>query len=248
MSDPVSILTPTYGRTALLGELVESFCRRREPAELVIINDCPLQTLTCRVPGVTLFNVPPIATFGAKRHLLTQCAKHDLMCVWDDDDIYLPGFLTALLGKLRTDEPAARLRHMWRWDGSALKIGSSGMQHATVFRRSAYANAGPWPALPAGEADATFWAHVSRNGWFRGRHHHEADGHLEAIYRAEPSRPQMEGNGKFASEAAYKAAMDQRIAAGLEPVGEIEIIPQWSRDWSALARDARNAGGKAVIE
>lgn len=244
MSPPVSILVPTYARTQMLGEIVESYMQRGEPAELVILNDCPLQTLTCAAPGVRVYNHAPLATFGEKRHRLTQLASYDLLCVWDDDDIYLPQFLSDLLPKLRDDEPAARLRHMWKWDGNALSPMSAGTQHASVFRRKAY-NLNPWPSLPADSADLVFWRAAAMAGWFRGRHHHEADGHLDCIYRTEP-HPQMEGSGILLSEAAYKAAADARIHSGEEPAGTVEIVPRWSRDWTRMANDA-TAGGKVAF-
>lgn len=245
----VSILIPTYARTAYLAEQVESFRRRvyQGEAELLILNDCPLQRLTCAVPGVRVFNSFRLPNFGTKRHTLVQLAQHELLCVQDDDDVMLPRFLSALIPKLRDGEPAARLTNLWRWNGVELRDGPSGMQHSSVFRRSAYREPVVWRDLPSDEADTAFWREALRHRWFSGEHHHVPDGHREVIYRADPDRLHLEVGGLALSEQEYRNRMDARIQAGEEPGGDIEIIPAWSRDWQELASTA-DAGGKAVIE
>lgn len=243
MTPGVSILIPTYARTTHLCEQVESFRRRmyQGDAELVILNDCPLQTLSCDVPGVRIVNTSTFPNFGAKRHALTRYASHELWCVQDDDDIMLPRFLPAVIGKLRDGEPAARLTNMWRWDGVGLTTTQSSLQHSTVFRRSAYIEPVVWRDLPSNEADIVFWREAVAHGWFMGLHHHVPDGHREVIYRADANRLHLEVGGLWLTEQEYRAQMDARILAGDEPGGAIDIEPNWSRDWQALA-DAADAG------
>ncbi len=239
----VSILVPTFGRTQLLGEVVQSFLAQtyQGPMELVIVNDCPLQTLVSNVHEesgrlVRVVNFPNAFHFGTKRHLLTDLAGYELMCWWDDDDVYLPGFLAALMGKLRPGEPCARLRHMLSWNGDRLKRVSSAVQHAAVIRREAYRSLGGFCDLPAGEADQEFWTRAQLAGWYCGRHHHEADGHLLNIHRAEPDRIHMEGSiAPRISAAQWQAAQLSRIRLGLEPAGVVIINPQWSRPWQGMA-------------
>lgn len=241
MSPRVSILMPTYARTAMLAEQVESFRRRvyQGEAELIVLNDCPLQTLTCDVPGVHIINTSLFDSFGMKRHALTKFATGELWCVQDDDDIMLPRFLSALIPRLRAGEPAARLVDLWRWDGAILTSAPSGMQHSTVFRRSAYIEPVLWRDLPSTEADTQFWREALRHQWFTGDHHHVPDGHREVIYRADSDRLHLEfGNGRQLTEQEYRALMDARIQRGEEPTGTVDIEPCWSRDWQELANTA----------
>jgi hypothetical protein len=241
MSPTVSILMPTYARTALVAEQVESFRRRvyQGNAELVILNDCPLQTLTCDVPGVRVLNTSPFDHFGLKRHALTKYANGQLWCIQDDDDVMLPRFLSSLVPKLRDGEPAARLSHLWRWDGVQLISGPSGLQHSTIFRREAYIEPVVWRDLPSTEADTAFWLEALRHGWFTGDHHSMQDGHREVIYRADIDRLHLEvGNNRQLTEQEYRALMDARIQRGEEPTGVVDIEPCWSRDWQDMANVA----------
>lgn len=241
MNPRVSILMPTYARTVMLAEQVESFRRRvyQGEAELIVLNDCAQQTLTCDVPGVRIINTSTFDRFGMKRHALTHFATGDLWCVQDDDDIMLPRFLSSVVPRLREGEPAARLVNLWRWDGVQLLSGPSGLQHSTVFRRSAYIEPVVWRDLPSTEADTVFWLEALRHGWFTGDHHHVADGHREVIYRADSDRLHLEvGNNRQLSEQEYRALMDARIARGEEPSGVVDIEPNWSRDWQELANVA----------
>lgn len=90
---PVSCMCLTYGRPHVLEEAVESFLRQDYTGEkeLVVLNDLDCQTLHFEHPEVRMVNLPArFHTVGEKRNACAALARHDLLFVWDDDDIYLP--------------------------------------------------------------------------------------------------------------------------------------------------------------
>lgn len=90
---PVSCACMTYGRPRLLEEAIASFLQQDYPGpkELVVLNDYAQQFLVCDHPEVTIVNVPKrFRTVGEKMAALVALCAHDLIFVWDDDDIYLP--------------------------------------------------------------------------------------------------------------------------------------------------------------
>jgi glycosyltransferase involved in cell wall biosynthesis len=103
----VSCLMMTYNKPPkslwLVEEAIESFVRQTYPfKELIIVNDCPTQTLQLEkpIPGVVLVNLPRRChSLGEKANLCAALAKGDLLCRWDDDDIYLPWRLSLSVAK-----------------------------------------------------------------------------------------------------------------------------------------------------
>ncbi len=241
----VSIICPTYCRTNLLRELVQSFARQdyQGPLELLLVNDCPDQTLVCSVPGVRVWNAEPFADFGTKKNQAVRATSAPLLMVWDDDDLYLPGMVSALVAKLAAEEAidhrehaCAKTRSMFQWKGGdGLCRVSANYQHTALFRRSAFDASGGWLALEAGRADREFWARISPR-WFSGRWFHEPDGIWAAIHRADPGRPHMEGSDPPPlTERQFQELARARMRGGQEPTGHVIIEPAWSRDWAALA-------------
>lgn len=252
---PVSILVPTFARTALLCEVIECFRRfaYQGPMELVILNDCDRQTLVCDVPGVRVVNYgKPFDTFGAKVNTLYGYAAHEHLIRVDDDDLLLPAAVSALMTKLGTYDtlagkpsPMARFRKMLQWTGdlshagASMRVRSCSVHHGAVIRREAWRASGGLPLLAAGYPDVAFWERMTPQ-WIVGRWHHELDGHLLAIHRADPDRPHMEGADRASghpplSQSQWQRLMLGRIDAGLEPSGVVHLIPSWSRDWQAEA-------------
>lgn len=244
----VSILVPTFARTALLCEVVECFRRFQYdgPLELIILNDCDRQTLVCDVPGVRIVNAKPFGTFGAKVNALYGHASHEHLIRVDDDDLLLPDAVSALMTKLAmydqlagAPSPVARFRKMLQWTGERMNVRSCSIHHGAVIRREAWRASGGLPLLLAGYPDVAFWERMTPL-WIRGRWHHEQDGHLLAIHRADPDRPHMEGTDRETghpplSQAEWQAAQIARINIGQEPSGVVKLIPSWSRDWQAEA-------------
>lgn len=247
----VSVLVPTFARTGLLVEVIESLMRQdyHGPLELVVLNDNPEQRLTMdresRDIVVRIINArDTFRRFGLKRQALVEEAAYDLQCWWDDDDIYLPGFISALIAKRVDGDPATRLHRMLQWNGERLRVVASTIQHTAMVSRAAVNALGGIPDLPAGKADVAFWDNAYRHGFFNGERHHLPDGHLLAIHRAEPYRAhagRLEQGSHTEKEHRAQLLRDA-------PTGEVELIPSWSRDWVGMADDFQQASKCVTAE
>lgn len=90
---PVSCMCLTYGRPHVLEEAIESFLRQdyKGEKELLVLNDYADQTLHFDHPEVVVVNTGKrFKTVGEKRNASAALCSHDILFVWDDDDIYLP--------------------------------------------------------------------------------------------------------------------------------------------------------------
>ncbi len=126
MQPPISVLVPTYGRTRVLSECIQSFLQQQYDGlmEMIVLNDHPEQELVldpaaARVDRtVLLVNVAErIQDLGTKRNALVQMATHDLVTCWDDDDLYLSGALEALATlylRQTNGRRCARISHVWQ--------------------------------------------------------------------------------------------------------------------------------------
>ncbi|MBX3011291.1 MAG: glycosyltransferase family 2 protein [Caldilineaceae bacterium] len=89
----VSCICLTYGRPHVLEEAIYAFLQQDYAGrkELIILNDYAAQTLHFDHPEVQVFNCAKrFSTVGEKMNAAVALASHDLLFVWDDDDIYLP--------------------------------------------------------------------------------------------------------------------------------------------------------------
>ncbi len=107
----VSCLCPTYGRPECLEEAIHSFLIQDYlgEKELVIVNDLPSQKLIFDHPQVRIVNLPEeVGCLGRKFNLTAKAATGEVLCVWDDDDIFLPHRLSYSIERLKNG-----LFHTW---------------------------------------------------------------------------------------------------------------------------------------
>jgi len=100
----VSCYCSTYGRSHCLEESIECFLRQDYdgPKELVILNDYEHQELVFDHPDVKVFNLPyRITPLGAKFNATVALCSGDVLCCWEDDDIYLPSRITHSLDNMK---------------------------------------------------------------------------------------------------------------------------------------------------
>lgn len=234
MNPSVSILVCTYGRTAFLAECLESFARQEYDGvlELVVLNDCPLQTLHSITPGVRIVNASaPFPSYAAKRNAALALASHGLVCLWDDDDIYLPTFVATVVGKMQDGDKAARLSRLMKWDGRFAHIISGAQYHTAVFVANDIRAIGGWKEAPITDAD--FARRLVTYRFFHGVRLNADDGFPPlVVYRADPDRIHMEGGGAARlTREQYMDAMNRRIYDRKEPAGDVDVIAGWSKDW-----------------
>jgi hypothetical protein len=105
----VSVIIPTRNRPAMLRDALESVARQRYGRwEVLVVNDGGedvaqvLASLPAALGGrITLLNEPQARGAAAARNRALGAARGEVMAFLDDDDLYLPEHLAALVAQLR---------------------------------------------------------------------------------------------------------------------------------------------------
>jgi hypothetical protein len=162
-----SCVCPTFGRPPryqhLLEEAIASFLLQDYAGEkeLIVLNDCPGQTLVCDAPGVRIVNLPTrIATLGQKYNAMIELATGDVIFPWEDDDVSLPWRIRQGIEQLEALRATAMNRSMpavgeyWKppqvWFAQAGQAPSwrhavGVRHHAGVFTKDAWRRVGGYP-------------------------------------------------------------------------------------------------------
>lgn len=242
----VSCLCPTYNRVPawqhLLEEALESFVRQDYPLErreLVLLTDAPRQELVCTAAGVRIAHAPVrFASLGEKYNRLVELARGELLLPWEDDDISLPGRISQAVHRLG-DAPYWNPQRTWFLEAHRQRLHHDHLHgvchHAAIFRRSAWAAVGGYPAI-SGAQDQVM------------------DGRLKAL--APPPVPLADDpahwqylyrwgvspchlSGRAAHDAFYHELGAQPVAPG-----QFVLTPHWRADyagWCAAASAARRS-------
>jgi len=242
MSAPdVSCLCLTHGRPYLLAEAVESFRRQRLDgltAELLIVNDCAEQPLTCSLLGARVLNLPQqVPDLSDKFNLGIREARGKWIMFWDDDDISLPGRIADSVVRIG-DTLAYRPTLCWNWGcGEIRRMGQpllcAGMVLRSFVLECAMCTHGEyndrsmwdkiWPTRNVVQTTPTpsevhyiyRWAGI---GW-----HESGAGEMDSSVRA---------------EQFHRAAVDDpRFVAG-----PVDVRPVWNQDYVAMVRVATAQG------
>lgn len=237
------MLCPTFGRAPrylhLLNECVQSFVLQTYPhKEMVILNDCPQQTLVCDVPGVVIINAEKrYGTLGAKLNAIVEAASGDLLMPADDDDIWLPHRISQGVEAIGEHDYWNPQRTWYVpmdqygrpnpiWDHN------HGICHnASIFRKSAWEKVGGYPDI-SGPQDAMMdqrlkTLSVAPVGELKPKD-------WQYLYRWSVSPCHLSGMG--ATDEAY-------TEWGKRPVtqGEFRITPSWRMDYEAMVSTASPA-------
>jgi hypothetical protein len=246
----VSAICLTYGRVAILEEAIQSFLLQdyQGPKELLVLNDLASQTLRFDHPDVRVINLPlRFRTVGEKMNAAAALCSHDLLFVWDDDDIYLPHRISLSVQRLAETKGFFTPRLAWHWsDGQIEALAGNTFHSGSCFRRELFdavqgyaamgngydqeiesrfeeARPGSTAAVPLDPAQVYY---LYRWGG-TGSYHMSAFGH---------DRP-----GQNAEQQIVTDHVAASIAAGAMPTGEIALRPRWRADYVELVRAHRAA-------
>jgi len=238
----------TYGRVAFLEEALFSFLNQSdlEGAELVIVNDYPLQTLIFEHPQVKIFNLKKtFKTIGEKENFTIEQCKGPLIATYDDDDIALSNHF-ANIKKYFT--PETNILH---WKGgyynhpnltSIVHLGNSGM----VFTKDIWEKVGRSPIMNAG-GDTVFRDAVHKLGGVTDAY--PLDEEIGWFYRwYMPVNGGVYHQSGAGFDVLGQPNIIQRHAAHIEylrkqkliPTGEIVLNPHWDLPYDQILKDFVN--------
>ena len=109
-SEPlITIIVPTYNRPLLLQSALESICAQEyKNWEAIVVNDAgedihdALQNLSHR-ERISIINHPSNKGLPAARNSALRVARGEIICYLDDDDIFKPKHLSAIVKELKNN-------------------------------------------------------------------------------------------------------------------------------------------------
>lgn len=241
----VSCICLTYGRPDVLEEAIYSFLLQEYAGEkeLIVLNDHAGQILRFEHPEVRVFNLPRrFRTVGEKCNAAVALASHDLIFVWDDDDVYLPHRLAFSVEQFDPRKQFFKPARAWMWSLGRLSGPESNFFHVgSCWSRALFDRVRGYKAMGNGydqEIEARFA---------------EACPGSTATYDIRPEEIyylyRWGGTGSYHMSALGWDAPDQNreqqavenyvateVKLGRVRLGEIALCPRWKVDYLALTR------------
>lgn len=230
----VTALTVTSGRTAHLQEALACFAAQDYAEKrMVILNTFPKQKLTTDVPNVRIINCEARPdSLGEARNLAVAVCEDGAVIPWDDDDLYLPHHLR-LYAEAFEKTGAAWIRAFPVWYSEQWKIGKmfNTWVNAVAFQKWAWRTIQGYPAITVGE-DQAFFSKLSQ---LKGASLELQPKEISAIYCFGNNAYHVSGKGPDKPDeqpawVRYQKDLDRRVANGLEPVGDIKLVPTLKHD------------------
>jgi hypothetical protein len=240
----VSCFCLTYGRPHVLEEAIHSFLQQdyAGPKEMIVLNDYADQILTFDHPEVQVVNLPRrFRTVGEKMNAAAALATHDLLFVWDDDDVYLPHRLSFSVAHFDPAKGFFKAQHAWVWNDGRLSGPAGNIFHAgSCWSRSRFDALGGYPAEGTGY-DLLFERQLESRFPGSTAAHPVAPEEIYYLYRwGGTGSFHMSGFGALkigqnVGQAQVEAYVRQRAGRNEIPRGHVPLLPCWRADYPQLA-------------
>jgi glycosyltransferase involved in cell wall biosynthesis len=233
----------TFGRPRLLEEALQSFLAQDYPGlkELVILNDFSDQVLVFDHPHVKMVNVSQrFRTVGEKRNACAAFCSHDILFVWDDDDIYLPWRMSFSINRLDKAKGFYKPSKAWVLSEGVIRGVRRNLFHSgSCFTRSLFDQVGGYPHIGSGQdwgLESKFSSAISGSKddesltdeelFYIYRWGGTGSFHLSAFGRDEGKS--IKGNEHVATYVRHA------VKSGQLPTGKIQLHPVWRNDYAGL--------------
>ena len=253
----VSCICLTYGRPEVLEEAVYSFLQQDYAGgkELIVLNDYAGQSLKFDHPDVQVINVNKrLRTVGEKMNMAVALASHDLLFVWDDDDIYLPHRLGFSASKFEAQKGFFKADKAWYWNSGELSGPAQNIFHSgSCWSRDLFDAVRGYPAEGTGY-DLIFERLLEQQSPGSAAAYNITPEEIYYIYRwSGTGSYHMSGFGQYAAgenvgQNQVEAFVQQRAARGQIRRGTIPLQPHWKSDYRQLVNETIQANAdKAKI-
>jgi hypothetical protein len=210
------------------------------PKELVVYNNDPGLVLSFSHPEVRVVNEDRAGrSLGQLFNATIALCKHPLLACWEDDDIRLPGHLSAMWAALGEFD-AVRPSRYWYLERNEIKDWSgNGPAHSGwLLRRSALAAVGGYPDSSVNN-DYTLWQTMNANGLFRSWDCRPDE--TTFLYRWDSGSCHLSGfgiEGPVMDQAESLSGHGQ--LSGWFASGQVTLAPALKTDYAAMVRDYCN--------
>lgn len=246
---PLSIICPTYGRTACVSELLECFrrCDYDGELELFLLNDVPEQTLyidtTVDYGKNKTVNVMNRAerydSLGGKRNETVMQAQHSHFLFVDDDDIFLPWYPSDMMNLfLAWEKPTYPMAYIHAdGKGETIKMAYKGQTHPASYlaTKAQFNEVGGYPFVYAG-GDQLIRSKLFKRYDCQPNKHPAPNHRAGYVYRWANGTYHISGNADHSTAwTRTHDSLRRRLDSGEEPSGFIILEPKWEVDYQALA-------------
>ena len=241
----VSCFCLTYGRPRLLEEAIHSFLQQDYigPKEMIVLNDYADQILELDHPEVQVINLPKrFRTVGEKMNAAAALASHDLLFVWDDDDVYLPHRLSFSVANFDPTKGFFTTQKAWGWNAGKLSGPKTNLYHAgSCWSRSLFDAIGGYPAEGCGY-DQLFEEQLAASFPGAAQPFAVTPDEIYYVYRWGTGSYHMSGFGRLqpgqnVGNAGSAAMVAQQARRGEIPLGRVVLQPHWKQDYRQLIAD-----------
>lgn len=229
----------------LLEEAVYSFLNQDYAGEkeLLILNDFDRQTVVFDHPQVTVVNVPSrFHTLGEKRNAAAALCRHDLLAVWDDDDIYLPHRLSLSASMYDEKKRFFNLSRAFSLNDGAISGPKVGPFHSCgIWHRSLFDEVGGYAHMGSGQ-DKDLTTRFERVIGAATNRSEVQPSQIFYLYRWSGTESYhmssfgRDGTGKPGNDQVMEYAL-RELEQGKIQAGEIVLEPHWRVDYCQLVRD-----------
>jgi hypothetical protein len=235
----------TFGRPRqVVEEAVYSFLNQDYAGEkeLLLLNDFDRQTWLFDHPQVTVVNVPArFHTMGEKRNAAAALCRHDLLAVWDDDDIYLPHRLSFSVSRYDPKKRYFKPHKAFILTNGAVAGPEAGVFPASsLWHRSLFDEVGGYAHMGLGEDKDLEIKFAKVLG-------EDKDSEIqpsEIFYLYRWSGTQSYHFSRFGRDGHGPTGNDKVMAYALRDLekgriesGEIVLQPHWRVDYARLVRE-----------
>jgi hypothetical protein len=239
----VSCICPTYGRPEVLEEAIQSFLLQdyRGAKELIVLNDFDGQLLQFDHPEVSVVNVPRrFRTLGEKYNAAVALARHDLIFLWDDDDIYLPHRLSFSVERFDRQKGFFKPSEAWLWNEGRLSGPEANLfASASCWSRELFERARSYAPIGHGH-DVEMQARFEEVAPGSTSSYDISPEDVYYIYRWGTGNYHGSAFGQDQHRAVAEYVREQ-VRLGLLETGQIALAPRWNADYVELVREQLEA-------
>jgi len=240
----------TYGRTHVLEEAIESFLRQNYQGEkeLIILNDFDQQNLIFKHPQVKIINIPQrFHTVGEKRSACAALCSHDILLVWDDDDIYLPHRIDFTIKKMLSNKKYyyffKPIKAFVMNNNKIINTSYNIFHSGSGWRRELYDAVRGYAHMGSGQDLEIELAFEKYDISKKQNYTDIKDEEIYYIYRWAGTETfhlsgfEKDKEGQKPGNKKVQEYIERKIQNSNIKIGDIELFPKWNLDYSQIVID-----------
>jgi len=239
-------MCPTFARPRqIVEEAVYSFLNQDYAGEkeLLILNDFDRQKIVFEHPQVRVVNVGSrFHSVGEKRNAAAALCRHDLLAVWDDDDIYLPHRLSFSVSRYDERKRFFKPSQALILEHGAIRGPKTALFHGGgLWHRGLFDEVGGYAHMGSGqdrEIEARFEKVIGA-----AKDYHAIQPH-EIFYLYRWWGTQSYHLSSFGKDCAGRPGHDKvweyalgQLERGKIESGDIVLQPHWCADYSRMVKN-----------